>query len=54
MEKRGIEPCFHKWFGKDKFLKSLNISLTADTQTELSADRTWEGLRERDGEIYTQ
>lgn len=39
--KEGIEPYFHKWFGKDKFLKSLNISLTADTQTELSADRTW-------------
>ncbi|HEY4469292.1 MAG TPA: hypothetical protein VGN53_16470 [Klebsiella sp.] len=39
--KEGVVPYFDKWFGKDKFLKSLNISLTADTQTELSADRTW-------------
>ena len=39
--KEGIVPYFYKWFGKDKFLKSLNMSLAADTQTELSADRTW-------------
>jgi len=39
--KAGIVPYFHKWFGKDNFLKSLHISITADTQTELSADRTW-------------
>ncbi|WP_336219460.1 hypothetical protein [Citrobacter amalonaticus] len=39
--KEEIAPYFGKWFGKDKFLKSLNISLSADTQTELSTDRTW-------------
>ncbi len=39
--KEGVVPYFKNWFGDDKFLKRLTISFTADTETELSADRTW-------------
>src|SRR5258708_38595240 len=36
-----VSAYFKKWFGPGAFLRKLDISLTADALTELSADRTW-------------
>jgi ketosteroid isomerase-like protein len=44
---------FKRWFGPGGFLKSLQMTLTADALTELSADKTW-GLARGSGlERYT-
>ena len=44
---------FKRWFGPGGFLKSLNMSLTADALTELSADKTWGLVRGSGLERYT-
>ncbi len=36
-----VSTYFKKWFGPGGYLKKLEISLSADVPTELSADRTW-------------
>lgn len=54
ISKRDEVPAYFKrWFGPGGFLKSLNMSLTADTLTELSADRTWGLVRGSGLEHYT-
>jgi ketosteroid isomerase-like protein len=61
ISKRDEVPAYFKrWFGPGGFLKSLHMTLTADTLTELSADKTWgmvlgSGLEKytlADGRIY--
>jgi ketosteroid isomerase-like protein len=44
---------FKRWFGPGGFLKSLQMTLTADTLTELSADKTWGLVRGSGLEHYT-
>lgn len=36
-----VSAYFKKWFGADGYLKKLELKLTADVLTELSADKTW-------------
>lgn len=36
-----VSAYFKKWFGAEGYLKKLEISLTPDKLTELSADKTW-------------
>ena len=44
---------FRKWFGPGGYLKKLEMSLTADALTELSADKTWGIVRGHATETYT-
>jgi ketosteroid isomerase-like protein len=44
---------FKRWFGPGGFLKSLNMTLTADALTELSDDKTWGLVRGSGLEHYT-
>lgn len=44
---------FKRWFGPGGFLKSLQMTLTADALTELSADKTWGLVRGAGLEHYT-
>lgn len=44
---------FKRWFGPGGFLKSLQMTLTADALTELSADKTWGLVRGSGQERYT-
>lgn len=36
-----VSQYFNKWFGKDGYLKKLEISFTPDAITEISSDKTW-------------
>lgn len=38
---QAVSEYFNKWFGKDGYLKKLEIQFNADALTELSADKTW-------------
>lgn len=44
---------FRKWFGPGGFLRKLEMKLTADDLTELSADKTWGIVRGSAIETYT-
>lgn len=44
---------FKRWFGPGGFLKSLQMTLTADALTELAADKTWGLVRGSGQERYT-
>jgi ketosteroid isomerase-like protein len=44
---------FKKWFGPGGFLKKLDMSMSADALTELSADKTWGVVRGSGMERYT-
>src|SRR5260370_25339185 len=48
-----VSAYFKKWFGPGGFLKKLDISMTADALTELSADKTWGVVRGSGMERYT-
>jgi ketosteroid isomerase-like protein len=48
-----VVPYFTKWFGPGGFLKKLEMSLEADTLTELSPDKTWGIVRGSGVESYT-
>ncbi|HKS25055.1 MAG TPA: hypothetical protein VJZ76_19830 [Thermoanaerobaculia bacterium] len=49
----GVSAYFKKWFGPGAFLKKLEMKLTADDLTELSADKTWGIVRGSAIETYT-
>ncbi|HEV2722987.1 MAG TPA: nuclear transport factor 2 family protein [Thermoanaerobaculia bacterium] len=49
----GVSAYFKKWFGPGGFLKKLEMKLTADDLTELSADKTWGIVRGSATETYT-
>src|ERR1043166_912302 len=49
----GVSAYFKKWFGPGGFLKKLEMKLTADDLTELSADKTWGIVRGSAIETYT-
>ena len=54
ISKRDEVPAYFKrWFGPGGFLKSLQMTLTADSLTELSADKTWGIVRGSGLEHYT-
>ena len=44
---------FKRWFGPGGYLKKLDMNLTADALTELSADKTWGLVRGSGLERYT-
>ena len=48
-----VSAYFKKWFGPGGFLKKLQMQLTADALTELSADKTWGVVRGSAIESYT-
>ena len=48
-----VSAYFKKWFGAGGFLKKLDMHLTADALTELSADKTWGLVRGYGVENYT-
>jgi ketosteroid isomerase-like protein len=48
-----VSAYFKKWFGPGGFLKKLEMQLTADARTELSADKTWGVVRGSAIETYT-
>jgi ketosteroid isomerase-like protein len=48
-----VSAYFKKWFGLGGFLKKLEMQLTADARTELSADKTWGVVRGSAIETYT-
>lgn len=48
-----VSTYFKKWFGAGGFLKKLDMKLTPDALTELSADRTWGLVRGSGVERYT-
>ena len=48
-----VSAYFKKWFGSGGFLKKLDMHFTADTLTELSADKTWGLVRGSGVENYT-
>jgi ketosteroid isomerase-like protein len=48
-----VSAYFKKWFGPGGFLKKLEMQLTADALTELSADKTWGVVRGSAIESYT-
>ena len=48
-----VSAYFKKWFGPGGFLKKLEMKLTADDLTELSADKTWGIVRGSAIETYT-
>ena len=48
-----VSAYFKKWFGSGGYLKKLEMSLTADALTELSADKTWGTVRGSGLERYT-
>ncbi len=48
-----VSAYFKKWFGPGGFLKKLEMKLTADDLTELSADKTWGIVRGSAIESYT-
>lgn len=39
--RKGVVPYFTKWFGPGGYLKKLDMELSADDLTELSADKSW-------------
>lgn len=47
-----IAPYFNKWFGPGGYLKSLEMTLDADVETELAADKTWGIARGKGMERY--
>jgi ketosteroid isomerase-like protein len=49
----GVSTYFKKWFGPGRFLRKLEMKLTADDLTELSADKTWGIVRGSAIETYT-
>jgi len=48
-----VSAYFKKWFGPGGYLKKLQMQLTADALTELSADKTWGVVRGSAIESYT-
>lgn len=48
-----VSAYFKRWFGPGGFLKKLHMDLTADSLTELSADKTWGLVRGSGIEDYT-
>src|ERR1043165_8050711 len=48
-----VSAYFRKWFGPGRFLRKLEMKLTADDLTELSADKTWGIVRGSAIETYT-
>lgn len=48
-----VSAYFKKWFGQGGFLKHLDMHFTADSLTELSADKTWGLVRGSGVENYT-
>ena len=48
-----VSAYFKKWFGPGGYLKKLEMQLTADALTELSADKTWGVVRGSAIESYT-
>src|SRR6266508_3063645 len=48
-----VSAYFKKWFGPGGYLKKLEMKLTADDLTELSADKTWGIVRGSAIETYT-
>jgi ketosteroid isomerase-like protein len=48
-----VHEYFRKWFGPGGFLRKLEMKLTADDLTELSADKTWGIVRGSAIETYT-
>jgi ketosteroid isomerase-like protein len=48
-----VSQYFRKWFGPGGFLRKLEMRLTADDLTELSADKTWGIVRGSAIETYT-
>lgn len=39
--RKEVSAYFNKWFGKEGYLKRLEIKFTPDASTELSEDKTW-------------
>lgn len=50
--KQEVSAYFKKWFGAGGYLKKLEIDLSADALTELSADKTWGIVRGQGTEKY--
>lgn len=48
-----VSAYFKKWFGPGGYLKKLQMQLTADALTELSADKSWGVVRGSAIESYT-
>lgn len=48
-----VSAYFKKWFGPGGYLRKLEMKLTADDLTELSADKTWGIVRGSAIESYT-
>jgi ketosteroid isomerase-like protein len=48
-----VSAYFKKWFGPGGYLRKLEMKLTADDLTELSADKTWGIVRGSAIETYT-
>lgn len=48
-----VSAYFKRWFGPGGYLKKLEMKLTADDLTELSADKTWGIVRGSAIETYT-